>query len=214
MTNREREDLRSYYDDRAAEEREHAEKLAAPLGKAQAALAALAGEVDGFERERLLGDKPDPQLFVDEHSCGMNSERDPIVHDFNARVIKAFRQRNPHIYWGDELVAMISSYYDKHRLRAVGLEMLENLVSRIEQAGLLPQAPSPEPRPTPQPPPVKPKKAPAPSKPQPQIGRDQTTGLDREFSQFEVDRMSSDMYRRVFGLYGAAKPRFIDARLP
>jgi len=41
------------------------------------------------------------------------------------------------------------------------------------------------------------------------IGRDCETGLDREFTQWEVDRMSSEQYRRTFRIAPTMTDLFI-----
>jgi hypothetical protein len=207
MTDRQRADLASFRARIDVDEREQAERLAAPLNKAHAALHAMAAEIDTDEKERLLGNQPDLAIFVDQYSYDLHGERDSIIQDHNARVIEAFKQRNPSVYWGSELVELIGNYFDKHHIRVVGLDMLEHLVERLRQANLLP-APPPEPEPVPAPAP-RPRQMTVSAAPKPMLGRDQVTGEERTFSEYEIARMSADTYRRTFRL----RPEVWDPRL-
>lgn len=212
MRERDRIALREWREQCAREEAAEREKQERPIKEAEAALQQTQRELRRIERERLTGvvEDPDlkkrlkgkafldPDLFEDERVREYYPEiaNDPnFARDFNAASIRIFRERNPRIYWSNELVQQLGSYFDRHGIALTSVPMIAAAVDRILACGLAPSEP-------PAPPPaLEPAWSVEPEQPREaefQTGWDLESGQQRRYSQFEINKMSADEYIRCF----------------
>jgi len=110
-----------------------------------------------------------------------------------------FKAANPWFYACPENAQLIMDYLKRNKRALpnslVTSELLESIALRMRRMGLFK---------------AKPEESPAPRVerpvPQPEVqsetfrGFDSETGQEREFSKYEVDRMSADQYARAFRL--------------
>jgi hypothetical protein len=206
-------EFQQFEQDLEAEERARAYEAKRPQREAGQHIVALRAEVDSYEQEKLLGKRRDPGVRIDGYADEVDKYATDLVRNcYNKEQIDYFKQAHPG-EWTPELSAMIGNYFAVNSVGAASYMMLRHLVDRIRNACLTPQ-----PKPTPavlRPAPKQPAKtAPSiePEKPTPWVGRDQTTGIEREFSQFEIERMSADTFKRTFQLIGENQPALLAAR--
>lgn len=213
MRERELRSLQEWRRELAAEEAAAKEREERPIKEAEAKLQQTQRELLRIERERLTGivEDPDlkkrlkgkafldPDLFEDERvrEYYKEIENDPnFARDFNAASIRIYRERNPQIYWSNELVQHLGAYFDRHGIALTSVPMIEAAVNRILACGLAPTEPPPPP--PPQPAPIRFTEPEQPSEPEFQTGWDLDTGTRRSYSRYEIDRMSADEYVRTF----------------
>lgn len=150
--------------------------------------------------EWVLNDR-DPKLFVSETMLRASmplSEADA----FNESAVKKFVSDTHEYrdYRTPENADHILSYLSRNGVRIIDVDTLKGAFVRLRDLGILHKKPAP--------PPVEPPRPmnltitrpalPTPPGPKVHIGRDYNTGSDREFTQREVDRMSSKEYARAF----------------
>jgi len=213
MRERDRLALREWREECAREEAADLEKQERPIREAEAVLQQTQRELLRIERERITGVVEDPDLkkrlkgkaFLDPdllddertHKYYREIENDPhFARDFNAASIRIYRERNPQIYWSNELVQHLGAYFDRHGVALTSVPMIEAAVNRILAAGLAPTEPPPSPPPPA--PPIRYVKLEQPKEPEYQTGWDTETGQQRRYSNYEISRMSADEYARIF----------------
>jgi hypothetical protein len=195
MTERERQSLRAWREEVEREERAEREERERPIREAQDKLAETHRQLASVYRERLTVGT-DPDVYVDPRVGAGVRMTEQQAAAFNAAEWKTFIQSHPEFYASDANVAALGEYFDRNNLRLITASMLEKLAQRFADLGLLEERPIPE-LPDPEPEPEEPQ---TPQTPEPHIGIDPETGLEREYSQFEVNRMSSEQYRKAFRL--------------
>lgn len=211
MRERDRLALREWREECAREEAAEREKQERPIREAEEQLQNTQRELRRIGRERITGVVEDPDLkqrlkgrayldidFIDDervHPYYKEIADDPnYARDFNAASIKVYRERNPHIYWSDELVQHLGAYFDRHGAALTSVPMIQAAVDKILGCGLAPTEP-----PAPVPPPPAPVRYTEPEQPAEYVeGWDTETGQQRRYSCYEVDRMSGDEYLRCF----------------
>lgn len=217
MRERDRIALREWREQCAREEAAERERRERPIREAEEQLQQTQRELRRIERERLTGivEDPDlkkrlkgrayldPDLFEDERVREYYPEiaNDPnFARDFNAASIRIFRERNPQVYWSNELVQQLGSYFDRHGVALTSVPMIAAAVDRIIACGLAPTEP-----PAPEPPaePFRFTEPEQPKEPEFQTGWDLETGKQRNFSNYEISKMSADEYVRTFRLHRA-----------
>lgn len=212
MRERDRLALREWREEYAREEAAEREKQERPIREAEEQLQNTQRELRRIERERITGvvEDPDlkkrlkgkafldPDLFEDERvrEYYKEIENDPnFARDFNSYSIQIYRERNPKIYWSDELVQQLGSYFDRHGIALTSVPMIEAAVNRILACGLAPTEPPPPP---PALEPVWSVEPEQPREPEFQTGWDHETGQKRNYSNYEISKMSADEYIRCF----------------
>lgn len=196
MSDRERQSIRRHQAEIAELERAEREERERPIREAETHLKETANALAKVYRARLLGEVPDPDRYIDPATNGMILTQE-AADKYNSAEARKYRAQNPDFYFTDELFDSISSYLDRNEIRLVSATMLSALIERYREAGLLPERPAPEPEPEPTPEPTQ------PAIPQTFRGFDPETGAEREYSAREVNRMSSEQYRRAFRIYAA-----------
>jgi hypothetical protein len=193
MNERNRLSTKQFRDEQAALEAAEREERERPIREAEAKLVATHRKIAALEIERLTGKVKDPDRFVDPSVTSVQMTASQ-AHDFNMAEVIRYRSEHPEVYWCPELVGMIGAYLDYNALQIITASMIDNVVSRLGNVGLLPERPV-EPKPDPieeQPEPEQPRER------EKHIGIDLSTGEQREFSDFEVEKMSADEFRKVF----------------
>lgn len=206
MTERERLALR---DRREAEELERIEadrpRIEAERKAAEEQKAAKQHERERSQKQRaywaewVLNDR-DPKLFVSDamRTASMSTKE---ADNFNSAEVKKFVS-DTHEYQEYKTPGnadLILNYLTRNGISITDRETLHAAFVRLRDLGILKK---PEPQPVEQPRQVSLTEAPSqpqtPPGPTVYIGRDYATGRDREFTQREVDRMSSTEYARAF----------------
>jgi hypothetical protein len=187
--------LREYLSDtpRKSAEREAARKRKA-VSDAEAQLKDTHRQLAAVVRERLLGKVKDPgRIAVDRQLIGIRMSSADASR-FNKAEFAKFRAANPDVHWSDELLENLGRYFDVNGLGIISANMLAALFARYRDAGMLPHPPQAklEPEPAPEPMPEQ------PSGPKVFVGRDWNTGRECEYTETEVERMSSDEFKRAF----------------
>ncbi|MBS1799557.1 MAG: hypothetical protein JSS95_06990 [Acidobacteria bacterium] len=206
MTARERLELKAR---REAEELERIEAdrshLEAERKAAEAKAAAERREHERNEKQRAywsewVQNDRDPKLFVSD--AMRTASMSPKEADaFNEVEVKKFIA-DTHEYQEYKTpgnAERILDYLSRNGVRIVDSETLHAAFVRLRDLGILEKKPTPQP--VEQPRRVNlnvTRSKPQPSGPKVYIGRDYATGLDRELTQREVDRMSSTEYARAF----------------
>jgi len=198
MRERDRIEVRQHREQLDAQESAEREARERPIREAEGKLKETATELAKLYRARLLGEAKDPDRFIDPATQGMKLT-EAEADQYNIVEARKYREQNPDFYLTDALFDSIRAYLAKNEIRLVSAPMLTALLQRYAEAGLLPERPAPEPEPEPDEPPIDQQ----PTAPQTFKGIDPSTGLEREYTAREVDRMSSDEYRRVFRIYAA-----------
>lgn len=195
MRERDRLEARQHRQQIEARERAEREAQERPIREAEALLQQTTAELAKLYRARLLGDVRDPDRFIDPATHGMKLT-EAAADEYNIAEARKYRAENRNFYLTDALFNSIKAYFGRNEIRLVSAPMLTALIQRYAEARLLPERPAPEPEPEPIPEPT-----PGPLAPQTFKGIDPETGLERDYTAREVDRMSSDEYRRVFRIY-------------
>lgn len=175
-------------------EREQAQRLAAQHGREQ--------KRQAYWREWVQSGR-DPQLYVTaELLTASMPAKEASAH--NEREVAKFIETTPDFAEfktpanADKLIA----YFDKNGVRIFDAAMLKAAFVRLRDLGILAKRPAPQPQPMEQPKRVNLSSPVEPTKPitGPKVyrGRDYATGREREFTQREVDRMSSLEFQRAF----------------
>lgn len=193
MLERDRLSLKEYRDELEAEEREAHEREFAPIRKIEEEMKKTQLAIVEKQRERLLGKVRDAGVFVDPAVQNIRMTKEQ-ADKFNVNEAKKYLAENPDVYWCAELINLAVDYWNANGIEIATASMFGNVIEQMRDAGLLPERPfEPEPEPV-----IEHETEPQPSKPKTYVGRDYETGTEREFTQREIDRMSSKEYRRAF----------------
>lgn len=198
MSERERLALRERRAEAEAAERAERERIEAPIQAAKVQLDETYRKLVAVQRDRLLGRTKDPDpVPSDPQLNGVRMSR-AAADKFNVREFTKFQEQHPEIFWTHELLEQMGAYWDANRLQIISATMLDALVSRYRDAGLLPDPPAPEPEPEPIPEP----EPSEPSGPTVYTGIDPETGVERTYTEFEVNKMPSETFRKTFRVAG------------
>lgn len=187
--------LREYLNDspRKAAERD-AQRKRAVLSAAEEHLKQTYRQLNAVVRERLTGRVRDSdRIPIDPAVAGITMTLEEAAQ-FNRGEFRKYRDTHPEIYWTPELVEQLGRYFDANGLQIVTAAMLGRLIERFREAGLLPDAPELQNARVPEPV----EESEQPSGPEVHIGRDWQTGEKREYTEREVNRMSSEEFKRAF----------------
>jgi hypothetical protein len=165
-----------------------------PIREATEQLTATHRKLHAMEKAQISS-RADEQVYVDPVTIAMGTIPQAQADAYNAQQASLFRQNNPDFYPSEKNVQAIVDYLKRNRIEIVSALILEKAYERLSQFGLLEERPAPvevvEPVEETQPVVVE-------RQPERFIGIDLSTGTEREYTAYEVDRMSSDEYRRVF----------------
>jgi len=186
--------IREHREEVEAQERAEKERREAPIRAAQEQFNASYRKLGEVYRERLRGEIPDPEpITIDPVTVGVRMTPEQ-AQQFNREEFAKYRAAFPAVYFTDELLENMGAYFAANSLRIVTASMIGELVERYRTAGMLPDPPQAEPEPEQT---TEPELTRVPE-PEVYIGRDWQSGKEREFTRLEIDRMSSEEYRKAF----------------
>jgi hypothetical protein len=200
QTERQRLARRAEREEREATEQAERQKRERPIREAEAKLKETHKQLAAVMRDRLTNPKiHDPDLFVSRDVVGANMPEADAVN-FNIYHLKLFMEEHEDFLPSDRNLGLLGDYFQRHGVGIATFEMLEKLYQRMVDTGIeFDQRESvPEPQQTTSEQTfVNLTIEPSPN-PRTYKGRDYATGLDREFTEREVQRMGSLEYRRAF----------------
>ena len=203
MLERDRISLKRFKQEFQEEQERPIRELEAQMNEAHRKIAAV-------QRDTLLNDGVlDQDLFVSPEVYGASMPQ-ADAYNYNLDQLDRFAQAHPEIAGTKRNIEMFGSYFQKHGLNIITFEMLEKLYQRFLDAGIEFDRREPEPEQIAEREPIFVNLAIAPSPgPKTYTGRDCESGLDREFTEWEIDRMSSEQYRRAFRIAPTVTELFI-----
>jgi hypothetical protein len=204
MLERDRIEIRKWKAQIAAEEAAQREAEERPVREAVERLNELHRKIYSTVRERILtmsdeDENGNSECWIDPSVQGLQLEYN-LAMKCNAAEYESFLANNPWFWHDPEQFNMgqLFAYFARQRgtIEIFSAEMYLRAARRLAQYGILKERP-PEP-PKPEPVEVNFDIDRSAEPPAPIIGWDEQTGLEREFTQREVDRLSADQYRRIF----------------
>lgn len=157
-------------------------------------------------KERIEKGKDDG-FFVSPELMSVSMPNEEAAR-FNREQAAIFARENPEYerYRSDETVNALGDYLARNGVRIADAATIKAAFHRLKEFGLIHPNPLPTPEPAPRPEPVyvnleidrQEAQPEQPTGPKVYIGRDWETGEDRQFTQREIDRMSSLEYKRAF----------------
>jgi hypothetical protein len=198
MLERDRLSLKKWREEYAAEQAAEKEQRERPIRELEMKLQENHRALAKVMREQLTT-IPDPNIYQDEEVVN-SRQSDTEVMVQNTRETEIFLATNPWFHPCDGNSQIIMSYIERNgRTRSITAALLHDVASRMRELGLLEEPPL-EPAPMPQPEVVEQSVVKTEPKPEVFRGWDTATGKPRNFSKFEVDRMTGDHYARSFRL--------------
>jgi hypothetical protein len=192
VRDRDRRSIREFMEEEAKSYAAEKETKERPIREAEKQLKATHRELYSVQKQQVETGT-DPDVWVDPATIGYTipqSEADK----FNAEQCRLFVQIHPEFYNSQRNIRTVIDYFTRNNINIISTLTLEKAVARLAEFRLLEERPAPVE-------PVVQEQQPLevePSKPETFIGIDPATGRDREYSPYEVDRMSADEYRRAF----------------
>lgn len=192
MRERERIALREHRAQVEAEEQAEKDRIEAPIRAAQEKLNQTHRELYSQIRERIAHGR-DREIFVSPALA-----RASMIHEqaakHNAASGREFLSRNSWFYNSPANLDMLIQYFVRNGINVIDAEMWERAAERLDEYHLFPEKRSlPQPELV-----IEPQPEPEPTGPTLYTGVDWTTGNERQFTQREIDRMSSAEYKRAF----------------
>lgn len=191
-------------------QREEAE--AAKLREAEASLTETARKLYAVERDNVL-QRSDDELFIDPATANVRMTPDE-ANRYNAEQAAIFRQRNPNYHVSKANLETLGTYLEVNGIRIASAEAVQAAYARLDSLGLIEHAtvPTPERREKEQPSANRVDPTPHLSHEKPkregETGIDPLTGLERFYTVREINRLSSDEYRRAFPTYSTVSSLF------
>jgi hypothetical protein len=190
----------------AAKRRQLEEQRAAELAKAEETFRNTSKQIAMTIRERILKGRDD-ELFVSPELLRASMPQ-AEANNFNGEQAAEFVRTTQEYeaYRSDETLNAIMEYFERNGVRIFDAAMIRGAFHRLKDYSIIQKRPVPkvEPESRPQPTYVNltvERPEPEPIKPAGRktfIGRDWATGTEREFTQREIDRMSSKEFARAF----------------
>ncbi|MES2391040.1 MAG: hypothetical protein V4555_05325 [Acidobacteriota bacterium] len=164
-----------------------------------------ANQLETVNRD-LISKGQDPELYLDPATTGTMTEYEAAV--FNEREALRFIRETPEYHACPENMVVLFGYLQRNGIsQIVSAESLRAAFRRLDTYGLLERPPAPtsasvDYRP------VEIRIAPAEplQESESMVGFDLRTGEQREYTKYEIDRMGSEEFRRVFRLFGDRAP--------
>ncbi len=220
MCERDRLSLRDWREAEEAEEqerqrpsREAERKRAERIAELQEEQQSTLRQLRAIERQRIATGKDEDAFQIDPATVGESAAvpKDKL-NSWHGAQMTEFLANNPTYFRCKENEDAMVAYLERNApgLKLVSAAQLTAAYRRLRDLGLLREKPLPVVKPMQQPVEhtVAPKQPSEPTGPQTFTGRDYETGLEREFTAREVDRMSSDEYRRAFPVLDNVKDLF------
>lgn len=193
-----RENLKNFVSPERAEfESAETEREFAPVREAEAQLTATIRELRNNAKAEIVANRPDPVSVP----VGLQPGERMTLEDaqkFNAAELKKFVDATPEFFPGDENINLLTTYLLTNGVNIANEKTFQFAYERLQSFNLFearPEESAPESEPTitePQP---------ITSAPPKHIGID-----GRKYSEREVYLMSSEEFRKAFGLYGNNLP--------
>src|SRR5258708_22007730 len=195
-----------------AKEREEAEqKRREDTGRAiqqqRDANARLLNEIHEDEKAEVLAGRKDPGFVIPESVAGKRMSRDE-AREFNAAEARKFKENTPEFYNSQANIKSICDYVLAQGVNIADEATFRAAFERLQYLGLLEERPEPEPLPAAE---ARPEVDPAELERQRREAyhtKVLTVYGGREYTQYDIDRLSADEFKRVMGLYGENLPRF------
>jgi hypothetical protein len=211
MRERDRQAIRQFMDEERAEEQRLEQERMKPIRDAEQQYNETARKLHAVQRENLLTQKDEEFRLDPETTKPIPVAQYPA---WQREQGSAFKAANPDYFACPENEAAMASYIDRnligdrnHGTKLVSAKQLTEAFHRLRAFGLLRERPEPEPAPEPiQEPEAAPSQPPEPAGYQ---GWDLETGESRIYSDYEVNKMDAETYRRTFRL---GSPKFVDPR--
>jgi hypothetical protein len=211
---RDRLSFKAFLAEEAELEKRRREESERPLREAETAMQKSAREYAVYIRNLALTDKID--RYDETALAGVpRSTSEPDLE----KALKAaapwaaseprYRRLSPEQREG--VGELLFEFIKRNQLHALRVESWQRAFEILFHVGAIPVAPEPENEREPVDVIREPEQV-IDSQPQMFLGQDPQTGLPREFTSRQIDRMDSKTFRKCFGLYGDATPRFIDPR--
>jgi hypothetical protein len=195
MRDRDRRSIKEFMDEEAklyAAEKEAKEK---PIRLAKDQLIKTHRELYAVEKQ-LVGTGVDPDVWVDPATIGYTIPQTE-ADEYNATQCRLFIQSHPEFYNSPGNIKVVIDYFARNNVNILSALTVEKAVQRLAEFRLLEERPAPaESLPL----------APLVTFDVPELtetnnyqtGIDPATGLEKKYTTYEVNRMSSDEYRRAF----------------
>lgn len=213
-SDRERNEWNKFIEEDRREQEAIAARLEAPLK-----LKALEQEMNETvrklqeaKRRQVLGYEEQPYISPEVHKVWLSPEE---TIAFNKKEAEAFVNETPEWFPTKENIETLMHYFTNRGITVIDRKMYKAAFISLKRDGLFEEKPKPEPpaKPVVDPTPVEdfdnlPRlplghQVPAAYKREIQAtyrGIDPDTGQEREFTQLEVDRMSGDLFKKVFAV--------------
>jgi len=150
-------------------------------------------------RERIETQRDD-EVFIDPATLGIKMTQ-AQADAYNASEAAKYAQANPSFYPSRSNREALGSYFQRNGIALVSSSILAAAVRRLSDYGLLESRPAPAPEALPQQPYVNlsiDSDEPEPDAEPEGMGWDIETGEPRFYSPLQIERMSSETYRRAF----------------
>lgn len=180
-------------------------RAAEKLAQAEEQLQTTASELARIQRDAISNGKDDAFVIDPATTTGSGVPGSQVAEWHQAQFAE-FLKTNPHYFRCNENAAALTDYLERNApgLRLVSAAQLTAAFRRLNEYGLLKQRPAPQPESVDQAKQVNLSTSPEPTKaasrPKTFRGRDYLTGLEREFTEREVNRMGSLEYQRAFAV--------------
>ena len=201
MSERERAVLREHRRELEAQEAAEREAREAPIRAATEELNEIHNKLIALQRERLLSNIKDVDAFADPDLATVRMTEEQ-ASNYNREQFNLYRAQHPDVYFDEILLGRMGSYFERNSLRIISAAMIANVIERFKEAALLPERPTPTPSQPYEPKPTVNLTIAAP-KTELVDGWDLLSGEPRKWTPRELDRLSSDDYRRALRLYRA-----------
>ncbi|HEY4381912.1 MAG TPA: hypothetical protein VGN01_16310 [Acidobacteriaceae bacterium] len=204
MLERDRIALRKAQAEIAAQEAAEKEEQERPIREAVENLNQIHRKIHATIRERILT-QPDESIEDGISHCWVDPAVDGLSMDWNLAMAqntdqyKAFIAENPWYSHDQESMSQLFGYFarQRHPIQIITKAMFQKAAERLREYGILTERPAPEPEPER---PFVNLTVERPPEPEVHEGWDLQTGERRAYSAFEVSRMDSETFRRVFRL--------------
>jgi hypothetical protein len=202
---RDRQSYRKWQEELRAEEAAEQERIEAPIRAAEAEIQSLTRKIFATVRERLLTQKDvdldgDSFVWIDPSVAGLQMPWQ-LAMAANADEYKRFIAAESGWYFHNpENMKRLLGYLERNGCQIFTQEMLKRAALRLDEYHLLEQRPAPPP--PPEPVYVNLERDRSQERPEEILheGWDEITGEPRSFTDYQVNRMSSEQFLKAFHL--------------
>jgi hypothetical protein len=194
MRDRERRSIREFMEEEAKLHAAEQEAKERPIREATEQLTVTHRKLHAMTRQQVEA-AVDDEVFVDPKTLGYELPQTE-ADTYNAEQARIFKQNHPEFYPSEKNIASVVGYLQRNRIEIVSALTFEKAVARLTEFRLLEERLAPVEVPTH----TEEAQSVIVEERQPEtfVGIDLSTGLERQYTPYEVDKMSSDDYRRVF----------------